>query len=158
MRHFCGAVAMLGCLAFSGLERVQAQTATQVVTFRVVARRHVSVAALPAPIPVRATSASVRNTSYAITTNGAHQKITASLDQAMPGTMTLTVSLAAPAGATSAGTTVLDTVASDVVTGISASQADGLPMEYTMSAAPDRSETQAAGERRMVTYTVIAAP
>jgi hypothetical protein len=149
---------VLGCLFLSGTARVQAQTATQVVTFRVVAQSHASVGAPPAAIPIRATSASVGSASYAITTNEANQKITGALDEPMPGSMTLAVSLAAPAGAVSAGSTTLHTVASDLVTGISPSQAEQLPMEYTMSAVPTRSDGHAAGERRMVTYTVLAAP
>jgi hypothetical protein len=70
----------------------------------------------------------------------------------MPSGVTLSVSLAAPSGAASAGSVSLGTVAQDVVTGIGTVSASGLNVTYTLSA------TAAAGvvasDSRTVTYTI----
>ena len=85
---------------------LQAQTATQTVTFRVIPISRVSVSGAAAPVTVNSavagsapTSAAVGGSSYAITTNETNQKISAALDQALPSGVSLAVTLAAPAGA-----------------------------------------------------------
>jgi len=136
---------------------LEAQTATQTVTFSVVSSSRAAIANVAAPLTIRTasnrtTSASVAGSSYAITTNELNQKISASLNEAMPSGLSLAVSLSPPAGASSRGTTRLGATAADVVTGISATNAMSLPLVYTLTASsvPDQSN------HRIVTYTVTA--
>jgi hypothetical protein len=150
-----GAVALGLCA-----ERVQAQTATQTVTFRVVPISRIAVSAPAGPIVVSTanpgsapTSASMGGTSYAISTNETNQKITAALDAPMPNGVSLAISLAAPAGAASVGSTTLSTASADVVTGISTVSAASLPIVYTLSAA---SNASVAPGTRTVTFTIAA--
>jgi hypothetical protein len=93
-------------------------------------------------------------TSYAVTTNESNQKITASIDLPMPSGVTLEVTLAAPAGATSAGAVPLSTSGADVVTGITSTNASSLPVTYRLSATPAvYLNTPAA---RTVTFTIVS--
>jgi hypothetical protein len=161
MRFHLLAVAFTGILTLGVVSQsASAQIATQTVTFSVVSMSRASVSGTVSPIMVRSaranrtpTSASVGGTTYAITTNEANQKIAASLDQAMPAGVSLAVTLTAPAGAASRGTTNLGTASADVVTGISGVEATALPIVYTLSAA---SETSAAPRTRVVTFTITA--
>lgn len=138
---------------------VQAQSATQTVTFSVVSSSQASIGSVAAPMTIRSASAntassnaSVAGSSYAITTNESNQKISAALNEPMPSGLSLAVSLSPPAGALSRGPTRLGATAADVVTGISGANAPSLPLVYTLTAAiaPDRSS------HRIVTYTVTA--
>ena len=138
---------------------LEAQTATQTVTFSVVSSSRAAIASIATPMTVRAaiansttTSASVAGSSYAITTNELNQKISASLNEAMPSGLSLAVSLSPPTGAASRGTTQLGATAADVVTGISATNAMSLPLVYTLTA----SSVSDRSNRRIVTYTVTA--
>ena len=153
------AAGFLGLFALVSGRILEAQTATQTVTFSVVSSSRATIASVAAPMTLRAaiangtsTRASVAGSSYAITTNESNQKISASLNEAMPSGLSLAVSLSPPAGALSRGTTRLCATAADVVTGISAADATSLPLVYTLTASsvPDRSN------RRIVTYTVTA--
>jgi hypothetical protein len=139
---------------------IHAQTATQTVTFSVVPISRVAVSGASAPLVVSTalaggapTSATVGGTSYAITTNESNQKIVAAIDQPMPVGVTLAVALAPPTGAASTGPTALGTLASDVVTGISAVSASALPITYTLSAS---ASAPVAPGNRMVTFTITA--
>ncbi|MEO7455759.1 MAG: hypothetical protein ABIY52_05810, partial [Gemmatimonadaceae bacterium] len=105
---------------------LQAQTASQAVTFKVIPMNRVAIASASASFsPQRAATnsaptnvARVGGSSYGITTNEVNQKITASLDAPLPAGTTLSVAMAAPAGAASKGAKTLGTAASlDVVTG-----------------------------------------
>lgn len=136
-------------------------TTTQTVTFEVSAINEISVSGNPGALTVStATAGSAPNavsdasSSYAITTNETNRKITAAIDTAMPAGVTLTVSLAAPTGATSAGAVTLGTVAQDAVTGISTVNESGNTITYGLSA------TAAAGVQasasRTVTLTITA--
>jgi hypothetical protein len=136
-----------------------AQTATQTVSYEVAAIDQISVTGSPSLVVSTATagsgltSASASGT-YAVTTNGDGRKITASIDTDMPTGVTLTVSLGAPAGATSAGAVTLSSTDQDVVTGISTVNESGLDITYGLSA------TVAAGVvaagNKTVTYTITA--
>ena len=136
-----------------------AQTATQTVSYEVAAVNEISVAGSPSLVINDATagsgltSASASGT-YAITTNETNRKITAEMDSNMPTGVTLSVSLAAPTGGTSAGAVNLSTVAVDVVTGVSSVNESGLSITYGLSA------TVAAGVvpagNKTVTYTITA--
>src|ERR1035437_6831102 len=161
MRFYRLDAAFAGVLALGLVsESPLAQTATQTVTYSVVSMSRASVSGTASPIIVRTatasgapTSASMGGTSYAITTNESNQKIAASLDEPMPSGLSLAVSLAAPAGAASAGTTNLGTASADVVTGISGVSVMALPIVYTLSASADAS---LAPRKRLVTFTITA--
>ena len=135
---------------------LEAQTATQTVTFSVVSSSQASISSVAMPMTVRtvstkrtSTSASVAGSSYAIATNESNQKISASLSEALPSGLSLAVSLSPPAGAASRGVTQLGATATDVVTGISAADAASLPLVYTLTA----SGVPARSNSRVVTYT-----
>ncbi|MEP6732488.1 MAG: hypothetical protein ABJE10_17715 [bacterium] len=143
-----------------GVEGAGAQTATQTVTFSVVPISRVAFSGTAGPITVTTanpgsapTSASMGGTSYAITTNETNQRISASLNSPMPAGVTLAVSLAAPAGASSMGSMTLGTASADVVTGISLVNASALPIVYTLSASAN---APVAPGTRTVTYTISA--
>ena len=94
--------------------------------------------------------------SWAVTTNQANQKVTASLDQNLPAGVTLSAQMEAPAGGTSYGPNPLSTTAADLVGSISTVAESGMDLIYTLSA------TLAAGTvastTRTVTYTITAGP
>ena len=98
------------------------------------------------------TQATDNASTWAVTTNQSGAKISASIASAMPAGLTLSVNLAAPAGATSAGAQALGTSAVDLVTGLTKQAASGLGVTYTLDA------TAAAGvvasSSRVVTYTI----
>ena len=150
---------ILGMFALVSGRVLEAQVATQTVTFSVVSSSRAAIASVAAPMTVRMasasrplSSASVAGSSYAITTNESNQKISASLNEALPSGLSLAVSLSPPAGASSRGATKLGATAADVVTGISAASFSSLPLVYTLTASsvPERSN------HRIVTYTVTA--
>ncbi|MEW5928646.1 MAG: hypothetical protein AB1941_14355 [Gemmatimonadota bacterium] len=149
------AAAALLVPAFAGT--AAAQTATQSVSYEVQAINQISVTGSPSLVISTATAGSAPTSasasgSYAITTNETGKKITAQIDSDMPTGVTLTVSLAAPGAAASAGAVVLSTTPVDAVTGISTVSQSGLSVGYGLSA------TVAAGVvpagSRTVTYTV----
>jgi hypothetical protein len=136
-----------------------AQTATQTVSYEVAAVDQISVSGSPSLVVNSATAGSALNSAtaggtYAVTTNGTNRKITASIDTNMPTGVTLTVSLGAPTGASSAGTVTLSTTAQDVVTGITTVNESGLSIGYGLSAAI--SAGVVAAGNRTVTYTITA--
>lgn len=137
-----------------------AQTATQTVTFSVVSSTRVAIGSVAAPLRTAQaspdgtrTSAVVAGTSYAIVTNEKNQKITASIDGAVPRALSLAVALGAPSGAASKGLTLLSTTSTDVVTGISGSDGAALPMSYQWNG---KAAAVAGIRNRVVTYTITA--
>jgi hypothetical protein len=155
---------MLSKLAAAGILTVAlstaalAQTATQTVTFQVDAINRISVAGTPALVINTAvagsapTSATSSTNSWAVTTNQTGAKITGSIASDMPSGLTLSATLAAPAGATSAGKQALSSTAVDLVTTITKLNAGGLGLTYDLDA------TAAAGvvtsSTRLVTFTI----
>lgn len=140
--------------------RASAQTASQTVHFQVNAVNQIAVSGNPTPLAITTataggalTSVTSTGTSYAITTNEANQKISASLDQALPAGVTLEVALAAPPGASSAGSVQLGTAGADVVTGISTTAAGALPITYRLNATP---QVQLNATARTVTFTIVS--
>jgi DNA-binding response OmpR family regulator len=135
-----------------------AQTATQTVSFQVDAINLVGVAGTPNLIVSAATPGSAPNSvtsageTWAVTTNQTGAKITASLASNMPAGLTLSATMAAPAGATSAGLQPLSTTAVDMVTTITRLSSPGLSLSYKLDA------TAAAGvvstTSRVVTFTI----
>lgn len=104
------------------------------------------------------TTVSNGTTTYTVVTPAANRTyaITAQLNSPMPAGTTLTVTLAAPAGATSVGPVSLDMTARNVVTGV------GRNVNATRSITYQFSATVAAGviptSTRTVTLTVIRFP
>ncbi len=135
-------------------------SATQTVTFAVSAINELSVSGNPGALTVAtATAGDAPNavtdgsTSYAITTNETGRKITGAINSAMPDGLTLSVTLAAPTGATSSKQ-ALSTSAVDLVTGISTLNESGKTITYELQA------TSAAGvvssATKTVTFTILA--
>ena len=134
-----------------------AQTATQTVTFQVDAINQIAFSGSPSLVINTATagvdpSAATAAATWAVTTNQTGAKVTASIGSAMPSGVSLTVNLAAPAGATSAGAQALSTTAVDLVTGLTKVAQGTLGVTYSLTA------TAAAGvvssTSRTVTYTI----
>ncbi len=138
--------------------QAQSNVATQSVAFEVQAINSITVSGSPsltiaAAVAGSAPTSVTASGSYAITTNEANRKITASIGSNMPSGLTLSVLLGAPTGG-SPTSRDLSTSAQDVVTGISNLNESGLSIGYTLAA------TAAAGvvaaNSRTVTYTVLA--
>lgn len=134
-----------------------AQTATQTVTFQVDAINQIAFAGSPSLVINTATAGSdpaavSAAATWSVTTNQTGAKVTASLNSAMPAGVTLSVSLTAPTGGTSAGAQSLGVTAVDLVTGITRIAQGSLGVSYSLSA------TAAAGvvasTSRTVTYTI----
>ena len=145
-------------LALAGASTAQAQTATQTVLFAVNAINQIAFAGAPSLTINTAiagnapTSVTNATSTWAVTTNQTDAKITASIPLAMPAGATLSSSLAAPAGAASAGFQPLGIVALDLVTTITKLNQAGMVVTYKLDA------TAAAGViiggSRVVTYTI----
>lgn len=103
-------------------------------------------------------SVSNATTTYTVVTPPANRlyNVTARLNAAMPTGVTLTATLAAPAGATSLGPVALDATARNVVTGITRNTTATQGITYQLSA------TVLAGvvpnSSRTVTLTIVQAP
>jgi hypothetical protein len=152
------AILTTGILAGAGYA---ADSATQTVTFEVTAINELSISGNPAPLTVSTATAggapnsvSDSTTSYSITTNETNRKITGALNTDMPSGVTLSVSLAAPAGATSAGPQALSTTAADLVTGISTLNETAKTITYQLSAASAAGVVPSG--TRTVTLTITA--
>jgi hypothetical protein len=150
--------AVLAAVVLAG-RGAAAQTATQTVNFQVDPINQIAISAPSVSLAVSSATAggtpqSTPNatTTWAVTTNQTGAKVTAALSSAMPTGLTLSVGLAAPAGATSAGAQALGTTAVDLVTGLTKLNQSGLTVTYTLAA------TAAAGvvapASRVVTYTI----
>jgi hypothetical protein len=151
-------LAAAGILTLIASTAAMAQTATQTVTFQVDAINQISVAgsvsldistAVAGSAPTSVTSSV---SSWAVTTNQTGAKITGSIASNMPAGLTLSATLGAPGGATSAGIKALTSVATDLVTAITKLNASALSLTYQLDA------TAAAGvvtsSSRLVTYTI----
>ena len=133
------------------------QTASQLVIFKILPASHAAVAPVTRPMSLQGENAE-RRSSWSITTNQADRKILASLDRALPRGSSLVVTLTAPAGARSAGPVVLDTVATDVVTGIPVTSERELPLRYVVNADGAGGRTVSDAQSVLVTYTVVEQP
>ena len=152
----CAAVALAFVATVAPSAR--AQTSNQTVSFAVNAINQIAFAGAPSLTITTATAGSAptsvtdNTASWAVTTNQTGAKITASIPAIMPAGLTLSSSLAAPAGATSAGFLALGTVAVDLVTGITKLAQNALVVTYKLDA------TAAAGvvasSTKVVMYTI----
>jgi hypothetical protein len=155
--RYAAAVAV-AATAFAAAD-ASAQTATQTVSYEVTSVNEISVAGSPSLVINNATagsgltSASAGGT-YSITTNETNRKITAELDSNMPTGVTLSVTLTAPTGGSSAGAVNLSTTAVDVVTDVSNVNQSGLSITYGLSATVAAGVVSAAN--KTVTYTITA--
>ena len=149
---------LAGLLVAFAATSASAQTATQTVTFQVDAINLVGVTGSPSLVINTATagsaptSATSAGNTWAVTTNQTGAKITASIASNMPAGLTLSCTMGAPAGATSAGAQSLSTVALDMVTTITKLAQSGMSLSYQLDA------TAAAGvvtsTTRVVTFTI----
>ena len=154
-RRIAIAVALL---AFAASAAHAQFTATQTITYSVNAINQIAFIGAPSltvsTAAAGAAPSSVTNATatWAVTTNQTGAKITASIPAVMPPGLTLSSSLTAPTGATSAGFLPLGTVAVDLVTGITKIAQGLLVVTYKLDA------TAAAGviasNSRIVTYTI----
>jgi predicted secreted Zn-dependent protease len=138
-----------------------AGTAAQTVTYAVSAINELAVTGATASVTVNSATAGSApsvatdsSTSYAITTNESGRKITGSLDTSIADAgVTLSVTLAAPSGASSSKR-ALSITPVDLVTGISALNESGKSITYELAA------TSAAGvvtpKDKTVTLTITA--
>ncbi len=153
-RRFAAAIALVVVAA----PLAHAQTATQTVTFAVNAINQIAFLGAPSLTITTAvagsapTSVTDATASWAVTTNQTGAKISASIASDMPAGLTLSSSLAAPTGGTSAGFLSLSTVAVDLVTGITKLAQGALGVSYTLDATPAAGVVTSA--TRVVTYTI----
>lgn len=146
-------VGIAGASALAG-----AQSTTQTVTFAVNAINQIAITGSPsltvstAVAGSQPTSATDATSAWAVTTNQTSAKVSATIPTVMGTGLTLRVNLAAPAGATSAGSVALGTVAVDLVTVITKLAQGSLTATYGLDA------TAAAGvvasSTKVVTYTI----
>lgn len=152
-------IAPLTVLMVGGLASVAAAQTTATATYEVQAINEVSVSGNPAALVINtgAELAGVTDatTTWGVTTNETGKKVTGAINTAMPTGVTLEVSLAAPSGATSAGSKALGIAAVDLVTGIAQVQATGLGVTYTLKSTPTAGVVASA--TKTVTYTITAA-
>ena len=136
-------------------------SATQIVSYEVKAINELSVSSESVSLAVDSatagsapTAATNSTTTYSITTNESDRKIVGALNTDMPSGVTLSVALAAPSGAASAGQVALSTTPADLVTGISTLNETGKAIAYELTA------TSAAGvvpsASKTVTLTIMA--
>ena len=130
-------------------------TAQQTVTYEVQAINELAVSAPTASLVVNsATAGSAPNvatdssTSYSITTNETNRKITGVINSNMPAGVTLSVTLAAPSGASSMGKQALSTSPADLVMEIGTLNDSAKTISYELAA------TSAAGVVSSATKTV----
>jgi hypothetical protein len=157
--------AVFAALVLAGLGATAAyagNSAQQTVTYEVQAINELSVSSPTVSLTVNsATAGQAPNvatdatTTYSITTNETGRKITGAINSNMPSGVTLSVTLGAPTGASSAGKQALSTTAVDLVTGISTLNETGKSIGYELAA------TSAAGvvasASKTVTLTITAA-
>lgn len=138
-----------------------ASSATQTVTYAVSAINELAVSSPTVSLTVNSavagsapTSASDATTTYAVTTNETARKITGAINTSMPTGVTLSVGLAAPSGALSAGLQPLSTTAVDLVTSMETVNDPSKVISYQLAA------TSAAGvvasAAKTVTLTITA--
>jgi len=134
-----------------------AQTATQTITFQVDAINQIAFAGSPSLVINTATAGSnptavTAAATWAVTTNQSGAKITASIGSNMPGGLTLSVNLTAPAGASTAGSQSLSTTSVDLVTSITKVAQGAMAVSYSLAATPAAGVVSST--TRTVTYTI----
>ncbi len=130
----------IAALLLGLVEEASAQTATSTVTYEVTAINEISLSSSTVSLTVNAatagsapTAATVAQT-WAVTTNQTAAKVTGAINTNMPVGLTLSVTLANPTGATTAGKKALTSIAADLVTGITKLNASGLSLAWELAA------------------------
>jgi hypothetical protein len=156
-----GAVFAVGILFAAGHVSAQDVTAAQTATFEVESFRAISVSGDPGALVITdaeaggaPTSVTDASTTWAVSTNESNLKLTGEIPLAMPSGVTLSIDLAAPAGAASQGSQALGVAAVDLVTGITEVDASGLTITYTLDATSEAGVV--ASDSRVVTLTLTA--
>jgi hypothetical protein len=145
-------------LALVTFAAASAQAQTQTVLFAVNAINQIAFVGAPSLTITTAvagsapTSVTDASSTWAVTTNQTGAKISASIASNMPAGLTLSSSLAAPGGATSAGFLSLSTVSVDLVTVITKLATGSLSVTYKLDATPAAGVV--VGGSRIVTYTI----
>ena len=144
--------------AFVSTAAAQSNTASQQVAINVAEISVISVQGsinmtIASATAGQAPDAATASASYAVSTNGKNQKISAKLDQKMPEGLSLFATMEAPSKASSNGKVELSDKSSDLVTKISNTNQSGLALSYqavaTVNATPDNVS-------RTVTYTITS--
>jgi hypothetical protein len=136
----------------------QAQTATQTVTFAVNAINQIAFIGSPSLTITTAvagsapTSVTDASATWAVTCNQTGAKISASLASNMAAGLTLSSSLIAPAGGTSAGFQSLSTTSVDLVTSVTKVAQALMAVTYKLDATPAAGVV--VGGSKVVTYTI----
>lgn len=159
MKSFRSVAPVCALLVFGFAGTAAAQT--QTVSYEVKPINQMSVSntainlvvntAVAGSAPTPATDAA---TTWAITTNQTGTKVTGAINTAMPDGVTLSVQLANPTLATSAGPVALGITALDLVTGITKLNESGKVVTYKLSATSLAGVVLAAS--KTVTFTVVA--
>lgn len=136
-----------------------ATTATATVTYTIGSIDSITVSGNPGTLTINTatagstpTNAVDATTTYAVTTNNTARKVTGQVASTMPAGTTLSVNLAAPTGATSAGAVALTTTAQSLVTAIANLAQASLAITYTLAATVSAAQVTAA--TNTVTYTI----
>lgn len=150
-------------LVVSSLTVLGSNTDTITVNYEVQAINEIDISAASVTLTISAASAGSQPTdftdnstaTYAITTNAATdgKKITAAIDTNMPTGVTLSVTLAAPTGGSSAGEVAMTSIAADVVTLIDAVAESGLAMTFKLSATVSAGVVASASKTLTLTLT-----
>jgi alpha-L-arabinofuranosidase len=143
-------------LGTSGVVFAQSNVATQQVSINVAEIAVIAVQGnvsmtINAATAGQAPDAANASATYAVTTNGTQKKITAELDSNMPSGLTLSATMAAPSGASSAGKQALSSNPVDLVTNVTKVRGSGLSLSYEAVATV---EADVASTSRTVTYTI----
>jgi hypothetical protein len=150
VQRFSAGFAVAACSVIGSSAAAQTTVVTQIsYVFPSISR--VSLDAKQSLVLNRAGRAAIAGT-YGITTNESNRKIVVQLDADMPSGMTLSASLGAPDGGTSAGTVPLKAEPMEVVTGIASTARADLPITYAVTSASGSS----ASAKRTVVFTIIA--
>ena len=154
MKRFFSFLAL--AIALTSASFAQSNVATQQVSINV---SEIAVIAVQGTVAMTINAASAgqapepatASATYAVTTNGTQKKITAELDNDMPTGLTLSATMAAPSGASSAGKQALSSSAVDLVTNVTKVRGTGLSLNYEAVATVEADVTNTS---RTVTYTI----
>ena len=145
-------------LAFVSTATAQSNAASQQVSINVAEIAVISVQGtinmtIASATAGQAPDAATASATYAVTTDGKNQKISAKLDSKMPAGLSLFATMAAPSKASSNGKVELTDKSADLVTKISNTNQSGLALAYEAVATVDATPDNVS---RTVTYTITA--
>ncbi len=139
-----------------------ADSTTQTVTYEVSEINELAVSGSPGALTVSEATAGSQpdavtdaTTSYDVTTNATDRKLTAAIDTDMPADVTLSLTAAAPTGATAAGKVSLTATAADLVTSITQVAESGLGLTYELDAEVTAGVVPSASKTVTLTITGV---